>query len=109
MAPQREWFEKDYYAVLGVESGANDREIQRAYRRLAKKNHPDANPGDNAAEERLKEIAAAHQVLGDAEKREQDDQVPERLASGVRAGGGRLRQRGRTPVLLSPTVPVQTA
>ena len=51
MAPQREWFEKDYYAVLGVESGASDREIQRAYRRLAKANHPDANPGDTAAEE----------------------------------------------------------
>jgi molecular chaperone DnaJ len=85
MAPQREWFEKDYYAVLGLESGASDREIQRAYRRLAKANHPDANPGDAAAEERFKEISAAHEVLGDADKRKEYDQVREMVASG---GGG---------------------
>jgi molecular chaperone DnaJ len=88
MAPQREWFEKDYYAVLGVESSANDREIQRAYRRLAKANHPDANPGDTAAEERFKEISAAHEVLGDAEKRKEYDQVREMVASGVGPDGG---------------------
>jgi molecular chaperone DnaJ len=85
MAPQREWFEKDYYAVLGLESGASDREIQRAYRRLAKSNHPDANPGDTAAEDRFKEISAAHEVLGDADKRKEYDQVREMVASG---GGG---------------------
>jgi molecular chaperone DnaJ len=85
MAPQREWFEKDYYAVLGLESGASDREIQRAYRRLAKANHPDANPGDTAAEERFKEISAAHEVLGDADKRKEYDQVRDMVASG---GGG---------------------
>lgn len=87
MAPQREWFEKDYYAVLGVESGASDREIQRAYRKLAKQNHPDANPGDAAAEERFKEVSAAHEVLGDAEKRKEYDQVRDMVASGVGAGG----------------------
>ena len=86
MAPQREWFEKDYYAVLGVESGASDREIQRAYRRLAKANHPDANAGDAAAEERFKEISAAHEVLGDADKRKEYDQVREMVASGVGPG-----------------------
>jgi len=85
MAPQREWFEKDYYAVLGLESGASDREVQRAYRRLAKANHPDANPGDTAAEDRFKEISAAHEVLGDPEKRKEYDQVREMVASG---GGG---------------------
>src|SRR6202011_34211 len=71
MAPQREWFEKDFYAVLGVEPGASDREIQRAYRQLAKANHPDANSGDAAAEERFKEVSAAHDVLGDPEKRQE--------------------------------------
>ena len=48
MAPQREWFEKDYYKVLGVPEGATQKEITRAYRKLAKENHPDANPGKEA-------------------------------------------------------------
>ena len=86
MAPQREWFEKDYYAVLGVQSGASDKEIQRAYRKLAKQYHPDANQGDAAAEERFKEISAAHEVLGDADKRKEYDEVREMVASGVGPG-----------------------
>ena len=53
MAPQREWFEKDYYKTLGVQSTASAKEITSAYRKLAKKNHPDANPGK---EEAFKEI-----------------------------------------------------
>jgi molecular chaperone DnaJ len=88
VAPQREWFEKDYYAVLGLEPGASDRDIQRAYRKLAKENHPDANAGDVAAEERFKEVSAAHDVLGDSEKRKEYDQVREMVASGVGPGGG---------------------
>jgi molecular chaperone DnaJ len=87
LAPQREWFEKDYYAVLGVSSGASDKEVQRAYRKLAKQYHPDANQGDAAAEERFKEISAAHEVLGDPEKRKEYDQVREMVASGVGPGG----------------------
>ena len=59
MAAQREWFEKDYYKVLGVVSTASDKEITRAYRKLAKENHPDTNPG---SEERFKEISAAYDV-----------------------------------------------
>src|ERR1700736_2289336 len=97
MAPQREWFEKDYYAVLGVEPGASDREVQRAYRRLAKANHPDANPGDTAAEERFKEISAAHDVLGDPEKRKEYDQVREMVASGVGPGGAGFGPGGFAP------------
>ena len=94
VAPQREWFEKDYYAVLGIQSGASDKEIQRAYRKLAKQYHPDANQGDAAAEERFKEISAAHEVLGDAEKRKEYDQVREMVASGVGPGGfGGVRRR----------------
>ena len=88
MAPQREWFEKDYYKVLGVEKNATDKDITRAYRKLAKQFHPDANPGDAAAEERFKEVSAAHEVLGDAEKRAEYDQVREMAASGVGAGFG---------------------
>ena len=89
MAPQREWFEKDYYAVLGVASDASDKDITRAYRKLAKRYHPDANPGDAEAEERFKEAAAANEVLGDPDKRKEYDQVREMVASG--GGGGGFR------------------
>lgn len=87
MAPQREWFEKDYYKVLGVDASATDKDITRAYRKLAKELHPDANPGDTVAEERFKEVSAAHEVLGDAEKRKEYDQVRDMVASGGGAGG----------------------
>jgi len=87
VAPQREWFEKDYYAELGVSSDASEKDITRAYRKLAKKFHPDANSGDTTAEERFKDISAAHDVLGDAEKRKEYDQVREMVASGVGPGG----------------------
>jgi molecular chaperone DnaJ len=72
MAPQREWFETDYYKVLGVPKEATDKEITRAYRKLAKQYHPDANPG---AEEKFKQVSAAYDVLNDAEKRKEYDEV----------------------------------
>src|SRR6201995_3828468 len=72
MAPQREWFEKDYYKVLGVSDTATDKEIGKAYRKLAKQYHPDANPG---SEDRFKEVSAAYDVLGDAAKRKEYDEV----------------------------------
>ena len=53
MTAQREWYEKDYYAVLGVAQDAAPKEITKAYRKLARENHPDAKPGDAAAEERF--------------------------------------------------------
>jgi molecular chaperone DnaJ len=84
MAPQREWLEKDYYAVLGVSADATQKEITRAYRKLAKENHPDANPG---REERFKEISAAYDVLGDADRRKEYDEV-RRLGPMGFGGGG---------------------
>jgi molecular chaperone DnaJ len=87
VAPQREWFEKDYYEVLGVPQGASEKEIARAYRKLAKQYHPDANSGNKEAEEKFKEISAAQDVLGDAEKRKEYDQVREMVAAGVGPGG----------------------
>jgi len=85
--PSREWFEKDYYKVLGVSSEATEKEIQRAYRKLAKKNHPDANPGDKKAEERFKEISTANDVLSDPTRRKDYDEV-RRMGPGVGAFGG---------------------
>src|SRR6478672_11725720 len=75
MAPQREWFEKDYYKVLGVPESASQKDITKAYRKLARQNHPDANPGDANAEERFKEISAAYDVVGDEAKRKEYDEV----------------------------------
>jgi molecular chaperone DnaJ len=65
---------KDYYAILGVSRSATDKEIKQAYRRLARKYHPDVNPGDKSAEARFKEINEANEVLSDPEKRKKYDQ-----------------------------------
>jgi len=81
---QREWFEKDYYAVLGVGADASQKELTKAYRKLARENHPDTNKGDAAAEERFKEISAAYDVVGDTDKRAKYDEV-RRLGA---VGGG---------------------
>jgi molecular chaperone DnaJ len=87
MAPQREWFDTDYYAVLGVPSDASDKDVTKAYRKLAKQYHPDANPGNREAEERFKEVSAANDVLSDPAKRKEYDEVRRMVASGAYAGG----------------------
>ena len=65
---------KDYYEVLGLQKGASENDIKRAYKRLASKHHPDKNQGSKDAEEKFKEINEAYEVLGDAEKRAAYDQ-----------------------------------
>ena len=87
MAPQREWFEKDYYRVLGVSDTASQKDIRSAFRKLSRQYHPDANPDDNAAEERFKEVSAAYDVVGDAEKRKEYDEVRKLGPLGATFGG----------------------
>ena len=82
MPVQREWFEKDYYAVLGVSSNASPKEITKSYRKLARTHHPDASGGN---EDRFKEVSAAYDVLGDQTKRAEYDEA-RRL--GPSAAGG---------------------
>ncbi|AKK04090.1 molecular chaperone DnaJ [Corynebacterium epidermidicanis] len=83
-----EWAEKDYYRDLGVSSSAGADEIKKAYRKLARDNHPDKNPGDSAAEERFKKAAEAYSVLGDDKKRKEYDELKALLASGGFGGLG---------------------
>jgi molecular chaperone DnaJ len=83
---RREWFEKDYYAVLGVPKNATHAEVKKAYRKLAQQHHPDANAGDPNAEERFKEVSAAYDVIGDEDKRKAYDRAREMGAAGF--GGG---------------------
>lgn len=87
MPPQREWFEKDYYATLGVSESATQKEITKAYRKLARENHPDQHPGDTAAEDRFKEASAAYDVLGDESKRKEYDEVRRMGPVGGMGGG----------------------
>ena len=85
MDAQREWFEKDYYAILDVAADASQKDITKAYRKLARQLHPDQNPGDAKSEDRFKEVSAAYDVLGDEDKRKQYDEV---RRMGPMAGGG---------------------
>jgi molecular chaperone DnaJ len=88
MAPQREWFEKDYYRVLGVSDTASQKDIKSAYRKLSRQYHPDTNEGEKAAEERFKEVSAAYDVIGDPEKRKEYDEVRKLGPMGGMFGGG---------------------
>ncbi len=88
---ERAWLETDYYKALGVPQTATDKEITRAYRKLAKQHHPDAHPG---SEERFKEISAAYDVLGDAAKRKEYDEVRKLGPLGGMFSGGGFRAPG---------------
>ena len=88
MNGSRAWFDKDFYKVLGVGENATADEIKRAYKKLARQFHPDKNPGNKEAEEKMKDISEANDVLSDAKKREEYDEVRRLSRSGYAPGGG---------------------
>ncbi len=78
----RDWLDKNFYATLGVPQNASIEEIKKAYKKLARENHPDLNPGDLEAEKKFKEVSEAHSVLGDVRKKQEYDQIRTMGASG---------------------------
>ena len=86
MASQ-DWFDKDFYKVLGVSKDVTPAELKKVYRKLARQYHPDSNPGNAAAEAKFKEISEAHSVLGDPEQRKEYDQI-RAMGSGARFSAG---------------------
>ena len=98
-----DWATKDFYRVLGVAKDASTADIKKAYRQLARDNHPDSNPGDRVAEERFKAVAEAYDVVGDPEKRKQYDEMRSAFAGGFGpfTGGSRSTTGGGAPFDLS--------
>src|ERR1700754_2410886 len=83
---RNDWLTKDFYQVLGVGKDAGADEIKKAYRKLARANHPDSNPGDTAKHDKFKAVAEAYDVVGDPEKRKKYDEMRSAYAGGF--GGG---------------------
>lgn len=97
MSAENEWFEKDYYAILGVPFSATDKEITKAYRGLAKKYHPDTNSSDKIAGEKFKEATNAYDVIGDKTKRQEYDQIRSMMEQNYQGSNPRNPGMGFNP------------
>ncbi|KAB3519934.1 molecular chaperone DnaJ [Corynebacterium sp. zg254] len=100
---QREWADKDYYRDLGVNSKASAEEIKKAYRKIAREDHPDKKPGDKAAEERFKKASEAYSVVGDKDKRAEYDEFKRMVASGGFNGFSNFTSSGRSSAGFDPS------
>ncbi len=98
---------KDYYKDLGVDKGANDADIKKAFRKQARKYHPDVNPNDAKAEARFKEINEAYEVLGDPEKRKKYDTMGDSFSQGYNPRGSGFE--GYSPVIFKTILSVAVA
>lgn len=90
--PSSDWLSKDYYRVLGVDKDVSDKDLKKAYRKLARQYHPDQNPGDKAAEEKFKSIGEAYSILSDPQQRKQYDALRAMAGGGPRFRAGSSRQ-----------------
>ncbi|HEY3501310.1 MAG TPA: molecular chaperone DnaJ [Actinocatenispora sp.] len=97
----KDWLEKDYYKVLGVEKDASPSDIKKAFRKLARELHPDHNPGDDSARERFKAVSEAYSVLSDAAKRKEYDDARSMFGAGAFRGSGAGGAGGGMPFDLS--------
>ncbi len=95
---QQDWLEKDFYKILGVSESVSDKELTKAYRKLARKFHPDANPNNSRAEAKFKDVSRAYDVLGDAKTRREYDEVRKYGAGASRFGNPfKHQQQGGRP------------
>ncbi|MCL2783546.1 MAG: molecular chaperone DnaJ [Propionibacteriaceae bacterium] len=92
----KDYFEKDYYKILGVTKDAKPADIKKAFRKIARDNHPDAHPGDKLAEQRFKEASEANDILSDPDKRKEYDETRRLMGSGFRFPGAGGPTAGRT-------------
>ena len=98
-----DWAQKDFYAELGVEKDATADEIKKAYRKLARANHPDSNPGDTAKHDKFKAVAEAYDVIGDADKRTKYDEMRSPTARAASASRRRRRRAAAAAASTSTT------
>ena len=102
----QDWVDKDFYKVLGVSKDASDKDIKKAFRTLARENHPDQHPGDAAAEARFTEVSEANSVLSNPDSRREYDEIREMVANCGFGYGSRAGENTSAPAIDRPITSV---